>query len=512
MVKNYYITTPIYYVNDKPHIGHAYTSLACDMIARFKRLDGYKVKFLTGTDEHGQKVAKSAEKQGLPPQEFTDKLSASFRGLITSLNFSPDDFIRTTETRHKDTAQVFWQKLKENGYIYKGKYEGWYSIRDEAFYTKDELIEGKAPTGSKVEWTKEESYFFKLSAFQDKLLKFYEDNPDFIAPLSRKHEVISFVRGGKNYQAGNLKDLSISRTSFNWGIPLKDDPNHVMYVWLDALTNYLSALNYAKKDQSDYQAFWPASVHIVGKDILRFHAVYWPAFLMAANLPLPQRIFAHGWWTNEGEKISKSLGNVIDPLQLSDQFGVDQLRYFLMKHINFGSDGNFSKDELIRHINSDLANNLGNLVQRVLAMIHKNCASSLPKKVTITSSEQTLLDQAYNLLPKLRILIDKQDLSTYLEEVINLSSIANEYINTQAPWRLKASDPERLATILYSLSETIKVIAIYLQPIMPTSANKILTSLGLKAHSTDFFQLNSKLSLGQKLPDLQIIFPKVIEC
>ena len=512
MAKNYYITTPIYYVNDKPHIGHAYTSLACDITARFKRLDGYKVKFLTGTDEHGQKVEKSALANNQSPQEFTDRVSQTFRDLIKIMNFSPDDFIRTTEVRHKKTAQFFWQKLYDNGYIYKGEYEGWYSIRDEAFYSEDELVAGKAPSGAEVEWTKEESYFFKLSSFQDKLLEFYEQNPQFIEPLSRKHEVVSFVRGGKKYQAGSLQDLSISRTGFSWGIPIEKDNKHVMYVWLDALTNYLSALDYISDEVSaNYQDFWPADLHMVGKDILRFHAVYWPAFLMAVDLPIPKKIFAHGWWTNEGEKISKSLGNVIDPIALSAEFGVDQLRYFLMRHINFGNDGNFARKELIRYINSDLANNLGNLVQRVLSMIHKNCAGQIPIHSKLEIADENLLQKSYDLLPQLRALIEQQSFSIYLEKVISLSAFANEYINEQAPWQLKKTNLQRMNNVLYSLSEVIRVIAIYIKPFMPDSAEKILFQLGINNSNNSFTDLKQKIPVAQKLPDLQIIFPKVID-
>lgn len=510
MNKQYYITTPIYYVNDKPHIGHAYTSLACDIIARFKRLDGYQVKFLTGTDEHGQKVEKSAKKKRIKPQDFTDQVSQSFRDLINTMNFSPDDFIRTTEERHKLAASHFWKTLYNNGYIYKGEYSGWYSIRDESFYTENELVDGKAPTGAEVEWFEEETYFFKLSKFQDKLLNFYKNNPDFIAPKSRMNEVISFVQGGKKYQSGNLSDISISRTSFSWGIPVPDDNTHIMYVWLDALTNYLSALNYPDINNQLYKDFWPADLHIVGKDILRFHAVYWPAFLMAADLPLPNRIFAHGWWTNEGEKISKSIGNVIDPNNLIQKFGVDQIRYFLMKHIVFGNDGNYSQQEVIRHINSDLANNIGNLVQRVLTMIQKNFQGKIPNNDNLLDNDLKLLSSGYNLLPELQILIDQQNYNLYLEKVISLSSLANEYINTEAPWTLKKDNPQRMSNILYSLSETIRVIAIYLLPFMPDSAKKILDLLSVspKQQNFQYISKNHALKTGSILPIPTVIFPK----
>lgn len=340
MSKTFYITTPIYYVNDAPHIGHAYTTIASDVLARFKRLDGFEVMFLTGTDEHGQKIEKSAAKAGVDIQSFTDKFSETFRSLNKTLNISNDDFIRTTEPRHKKTVQEIWKKLLASGNIYLGSYSGWYAVRDEAFYAESEIVDGKAPTGAEVEWITEPSYFFKLSAWQDKLLKFYDDHPDFIAPTSRRNEVLSFVKGG-------LHDLSVSRTSFKWGIPIPNDEHHVMYVWLDALFNYYSAIH-----NEERQHFWPCDLHIVGKDILRFHAIYWPAFLMACNLPLPKRVYAHGWWTNDGEKISKSLGNTIDPVKLIEEFNLDYVRYFLMTEMPFGNDGNYSRSAFINKVNS----------------------------------------------------------------------------------------------------------------------------------------------------------------
>ena len=358
-----YLTTPIYYVNDKPHIGHGYTSIATDVMARFKRLEGVKVKFLTGTDEHGQKIQQSAQKAGMTPKAFTDQVSQTFRDMSHKLNLSNDDFIRTTEDRHYKAVHHLWDDLMEKGYIYLDSYSGWYAIRDEAFYQETELVDGKAPTGAEVEWVSEPSYFFKLSSFQERLLEYYKNNPDFIMPASRKNEVVKFVEGG-------LKDLSVSRTSFSWGIPVTKDPSHVMYVWFDALTNYLSALGYPN-NQENLQTLWPTCTHVVGKDILRFHTVYWPAFLMAADLPLPKRIVAHGWWTNEGQKISKSLGNTIDPLQLVQDYGLDTVRYFLLREMSFGQDGDFSKSALISRNNSDLANAYGNLVQRIFSFIYK---------------------------------------------------------------------------------------------------------------------------------------------
>ena len=391
-----FITTPIYYVNDSPHIGHAYTSLACDVLARFKRLDGHHVKFLTGTDEHGQKVEISAGKAEKDPQQFTDEVSQRFRDLAKLLNLSNDDFIRTTEKRHITSAQAMWKRLVDNGHITLGSYAGWYSVRDETYYTESDLVDGKAPTGAPVEWVEEPSYFFDLSKWQDKLLAHYEAHPDFIMPESRRNEIISFVKGG-------LKDLSVSRTSFRWGIPIPGDKKHVMYVWLDALVNYLSALGFPDIESEDFIEFWLREktdiIHIVGKDIVRFHAVYWPAFLMAADLPLPKHVVAHGWWTNEGQKISKSLGNVIDPVALVNEFGLDQTRYFLMREVPFGNDGNFSRNAMIHRINAELANNIGNLVQRTLSMISKNCNAAVPDltglpELAKVKGESSLLDSA----------------------------------------------------------------------------------------------------------------------
>ena len=380
----FYITTPIYYVNDAPHIGHAYTTIACDVMARFMRLDGHEVKFLTGTDEHGQKVDKAAKAAGRDPQEFTDEVSEHFRELVNTgnnlLNVTNDDFVRTTQDRHKKAAQEIWKRIDANGHIYKDNYGGWYAVRDEAYYQESELIEkdGKkvAPTGAEVEWVEEESYFFDLSKWQEKLLKFYDENPDFIVPKSRFNEVYSFVEGG-------LKDLSISRTTFDWGVHVPGDDAHVIYVWIDALTNYLTSTGFPDVESDEYKKFWEqgdiSPMHMVGKDIIRFHAVYWPAFLMAADLPLPKRIVAHGWWTIEGEKMSKSLGNVISPQEIVENYGLDQTRYFMMRAIPFGNDGDFSRRQLIETVNADLANNIGNLAQRTLSMIQKNCDGKVPE-------------------------------------------------------------------------------------------------------------------------------------
>ena len=502
---SYYITTPIYYVNDVPHIGHAYTTLACDAMARFKRLDGYQVLFLTGTDEHGQKVENAANDRGLAPKEFTDQVSQNFRDLLPILNVSNDDFIRTTEKRHKVSAQRIWQKLMDNGHIYLDKYSGWYSLRDEAYFTENELIDGKAPTGATVEWVEEESYFFDLSAWQEPLLEFYEKNPKFIAPRSRRNEVISFVKSG-------LRDLSISRTRFNWGISVPNDPKHIMYVWLDALTNYITAAGFPEENIPKYNQFWPADLHMVGKDILRFHAVYWPAFLMAAELELPKRVFAHGWWTNEGEKISKSIGNVIDPIELIQTFGLDQVRYFLLREVPFGNDGDFSQQSMIARINSDLSNDLGNLCQRVLSFVYKNGGQKIPQPMNELPEDQRLLQNAKDLIAKLREHFDSQEFNLALEKIWTVIGAANKYIDTQAPWALKKSNPERMNTVLYNLIEVLRYLAITTQPIIPKSANIMLDQLTVPANERSFKYLTStyKIKPGEKLEKPSPIFPRFV--
>ena len=504
--RKYYLTTPIYYVNDVPHIGHAYTTLACDVLARFKRLDGFDVLFLTGTDEHGQKVEKAAEAVDMKPQAFTDKVSQNFRDLLPFMNISNDDFIRTTETRHKAAAQAIWHRLMKNGHIYLDKYSGWYSVRDEAYFSEGELVDGKAPTGAPVEWVEEPSYFFDLSQWETKLLQFYKDNPDFIAPVSRRNEVVSFVSSG-------LRDLSISRTSFNWGIAVPDDEKHIMYVWLDALTNYITATGFPDEQQNLYRKFWPASLHMVGKDILRFHAVYWPAFLLAADLEPPKRVFAHGWWTNEGQKISKSLGNVIDPLQLIETYGLDQVRYFLMREVPFGNDGDFSKSGMVNRINSDLANDLGNLCQRVLSFVYKNCNATVPKNMGFTPDDSKLITHAYEILPKLREDYNSQLFNVALERVWGLVAASNKYIDEQAPWKLRKTDPDRMHTVLYTLLETIRCIGILLQPIMPGSSEKILNQLAVDTSKRSFAALNSNdcLEAGTSLQKPNPIFPRFEE-
>ena len=508
----YYLTTPIYYVNDAPHIGHAYTSLACDVLARFKRLDGFDVHFLTGTDEHGQKVEKSALAAGTEPQPFTDRVSQNFRDLAASMGFTNDDFIRTTEQRHVRASQALWRALKDNGHIYLGKYAGWYAVRDEAYYGEEELTSGPggtrlAPSGAEVEWVEEPSYFFDLSKWQDRLLAFYDDNPDFILPASRRNEVISFVTGG-------LNDLSVSRTSFKWGIPVPDDADHIIYVWLDALTNYITALGYPDQENELFSKYWRADLHMVGKDILRFHAVYWPAFLMAAGLEVPKRIFAHGWWTNEGRKISKSLGNIIDPMALVEKYGLDQVRYFLLREVPFGNDGDFSHRAMVGRLNADLANDLGNLAQRVLSMIARNCDGKLPPPEDAGGAGElevfAVLASAHGLPADVRAAMERQAFHEVLDAIWAVVRAANRAVDADAPWALRKTDPDRMASVLYILVEVMRHIAILLQPFMPGSMARLLDQLGVAEGAREFSNLgpDGALTPGTALPKPEGIFPR----
>ena len=507
----YYLTTPIYYVNDRPHIGHAYTTLACDVLARFKRLDGYDVHFLTGTDEHGQKVEKSAQKAGVDPQAFTDKVSQNFRRLAEDMNYSNDDFIRTTEERHIKSAQAIWRAIKDNGHIYLGSYSGWYAVRDEAFYAESELEENAngqkvAPSGAEVEWVEEPSYFFDLSKWQQPLLDFYDANPDFIGPDTRRNEVISFVEGG-------LKDLSVSRTSFNWGIPVPDDPDHIMYVWLDALTNYITAVGYPDEENPDLSKYWPADLHMVGKDIVRFHAVYWPAFLMAAGLAPPKRVYAHGWLLNKGEKMSKSLGNVVLPEDLVSQYGLDPVRYYLLREVSFGNDGYISHETMVSRINGDLANDIGNLAQRSLSMIAKNCDGAVPAPGAFTEDDEKLLSAAHGVVEKVRSEFDRQAFHRGLEAIWQVVSDANRYVDAQAPWALRKTDPPRMGTVLYVLAETIRHLGILIQPVMPQSATNMLDQLDIAPDARSFAHLgpDHALTAGTALPKPSPVFPRYVD-
>ena len=507
--KNYYITTPIYYPSGKPHMGHAYSSIIADVIARYKRLEGYNVHFLTGTDEHGLKIQREAEKNKKDTQIFCNEISMKFKELTKILNLSNNDFIRTTEKRHYSSVEDLWNKLVNSGDIYLDKYKGWYSVSDEAYYDNDEIEDRDGTkiaksSGSKVEWVEEESFFFKLSSWSKKLLDHYKSNPDFILPKSRSNEVIKFVEKG-------LKDLSVSRTSFSWGIPVPKNQKHVIYVWLDALTNYLSAVNYPNTSSDLYKKFWPADLHIIGKDILRFHAIYWPAFLMAAKLPLPKRIFGHGWILSDEKKMSKSLGNILDPVDIINNYGIDQLRYYLIKEVSLGNDGNVSLENLKNCINNDLANNYGNLCQRVFSFIKKNCKNKIPKRNSLIKKEETLTIKLKKDVEKLNELINKQDLNNYIKQVIDYSFDSNKYFNDSEPWSLKKTDPNKMESVLYSIVEQIKNISILLLPIIPTSANKILDTINIKKDLRNISEINQNNSLNhdKELGNIEILFKKV---
>jgi len=508
MNKDYYITTPIYYPSARPHMGHAYSSIIADFFARFKRIDGYNVHFLTGTDEHGLKIQRAAEKNNTDPLIFCNEISKTFRDLSKTLNLSNTDFIRTTEDRHKKTVQYIWSELEKNNNIYLSKYSGWYSVSDEAFYNDDEISEKDnikiaISSGSPVEWIEEESYFFRLSKWQDKLLDYYEKNLEFISPKSRKNEVVNFVKSG-------LKDLSISRKAFSWGIKVPGNPEHVIYVWLDALTNYISALNYPDTNDNLFKKFWPASVHLIGKDILRFHAVYWPAFLMAANITLPKKIFGHGWILSGDEKMSKSKGNILDPLEIIEMYGLDPLRYYLIKEVSFGNDGNISKDKLEDCINSDLANNYGNLCQRVTAFAEKNCSLKIPSNKMLNDEDFKLLNKFTENLSILRNEIDKQNINFYIDFIVNALFEANKYFNDQEPWK-KKDDKERLEAIVYTALEIIRKISFMLYPIIPDSIEKALKIFNLKPVDIIFetISVHTLLKPGDDINKIGILFKKI---
>ena len=508
MNKNFYITTPIYYPSAKPHMGHAYSSIIADFFARFKKIDGFKVHFLTGTDEHGLKIQRAAEKKNIKTLDFCNEISLTFKDLSKTLNLTNTDFIRTTEKRHKKSVQYFWNELEKNGEIYLSKYSGWYSVSDEAFYGNDEIedVDGKKiaiSSKSAVEWVDEESYFFKLSKWQKPLLDFYKKNPDFIAPESRKNEVISFVKGG-------LKDLSVSRKTFSWGIGVPNNKDHVIYVWLDALTNYISALNFPDKDDKLFKDFWPASIHLIGKDILRFHAVYWPAFLLAAKIDLPKKVYGHGWILSGDEKMSKSKGNILDPLEIIEKYGLDPLRYYLMKEVSFGNDGNISQDRLEDCINSDLANNYGNLCQRVSAFTIKNCDGKIPKKIDFQKDDLEILDSYKKNLEKIRERIDNQDINFYINFIVNSLFEANKYFNDQEPWK-KKEDLIRLNTIVYTTLEIVRKIRFLLYPIIPESSIKALKIFNINEDKINISSIenNDFLSNIDKINKIDILFKKI---
>ena len=509
MREKFYVTTPIFYPNGVPHIGHAYTAIATDVLARFQRLDGKEVFFLSGTDEHGQKMQQTAAKEGITPIELADRNSAVFRKMLSVLNCSNDDFIRTTEERHRISVQHLWDRMVANGDIYLDTYGGWYSVRQEAFFDEGETTLGedgvrREPLGSPVEWVEEESYYFRLSAYGDKLLALYENNPDFVGPNERRNEVASFVKSG-------LRDLSVSRTTFDWGIKVPGNDGHVMYVWVDALTNYITAAGYPDTDNPRW-AYWPAT-HIIGKDIVRFHAVYWPAFLMSAGVELPKRVFAHGFLYNRGEKMSKSVGNVIDPFSMVEHYGLDQVRYFFMREVPFGQDGSYSHDAIVNRTNADLANDLGNLAQRSLSMIGKNCEGKVPEPGVLNSDDQAILDMADSALVTARAAMAEQSIHTAVAATFAVVAEANRYFAGQEPWALKKTDPARMATVLFTTAEVIRRIAIQCQAVIPQSAAKLLDLVAVGEDQRTFAHAGSSGALvaGTLLPSPTGVFPRYVE-
>ncbi|NVO14033.1 MAG: methionine--tRNA ligase [Rhodoplanes sp.] len=509
--KRFYVTTAIAYPNGAPHIGHAYEVIATDAIARFMRLDGYDVHFLTGTDEHGQKMVQTAAKEGLTSRELADRNVALFQAMDARLNCSNDDFIRTTEPRHHASSKAIWERMAANGDIYMSKYSGWYSVRDEAFYAEKETTVGddkvrRGPNGSPVDWVEEESWFFRLSAYQQKLLDLYERVPDFVLPKERLNEVASFVRGG-------LQDLSISRTTFDWGIPVPGDEKHIMYVWVDALTNYITGVGFPDTEGEMFRRWWPADLHVIGKDIVRFHAVYWPAFLMSAGVAVPRRVFSHGFLFNRGEKMSKSVGNVIDPFALADAYGVDPLRYFFLREVPFGQDGNYSHEAIVARINADLANDLGNLAQRSLSMLAKAFGGVLPTPGDFTDNDNTILSAADALVEKAREAMATQQIHQMLNAVWAVVADANRYFAGEAPWALAKTDPARQGTVLYVTAEVLRQVAILAQPVMPTASAKLLDTLAVPVDARDFSHLggHERIAPGSQLPAPSPVFPRWIE-
>ncbi|MCV3208247.1 methionine--tRNA ligase [Mesorhizobium sp. YC-39] len=506
----FYITTAISYPNGKPHIGHAYELIATDALARFQRLDGKQVFFLTGTDEHGIKMLQTAKRESVSPRELADRNSADFKRMAVALNASNDDFIRTTEKRHYAASQAIWKAMAANGDVYKGGYAGWYSVRDEAYYGEEETEVRPdnvryGPQGTPVEWVEEESYFFRLSAYQDRLLSLYESQPDFIGPAERRNEVMSFVKSG-------LKDLSISRTTFDWGVPVPGDDKHVMYVWVDALTNYITGVGYPDEKADDWR-FWPADAHIIGKDIVRFHAVYWPAFLMSAGIPLPKRVFGHGFLFNRGEKMSKSVGNVVDPFTMIEHYGLDQVRYFFLREVPFGQDGSYSHEAIVNRTNADLANDLGNLAQRSLSMIAKNCGGVVPKRGELADADKAILDQATAALAMARKAMAEQGIHLALAAIFGVVAEANRYFAGQEPWALRKADPARMETVLWTTAEVIRRVGLLCQPFIPGAAAKLLDILAVPADSRDFAHVAEDHALvpGTALPAPQPVFPRYVE-
>ncbi len=505
------ITTAISYPNGEPHLGHAYEAMAADTLARFKRLDGHAVFFLTGVDAHGLKMQQTAVKAGISPRELAEGNTVKFRDMLSAMNVVPDDFISTMELRHHEAVAEIWRRMEKAGDIYLAGYKGWYSVRDEAFYAESETVvvtDGVriGPQGTPVEWTEEQTYFFRLSKYQDRLLKLYEEQPDFVMPPERRNEVMGFVKGG-------LQDLSISRTTFDWGVPVPGAPGHIVYVWVDALTNYITAAGFPKLRSKAWKDRWPASVHIIGKDIVRFHAVYWPAFLMSAKLPLPERVFCHGLLFSKGEKMSKSVGNVIAPKDMADMYGADQMRYFFLREVPFGQDGHYTHEAIVNRVNADLANNFGNLAQRSLSMIAKNCGGVIPTPGDFTEADTALLGAAAALLPQCRDAMDRQAIHKSLEAIWHVVGEANRYFDIQAPWGLKKTDPARMGTVLYVTAEVIRQIAILVQPYVPQSAPKLLDQLGVLKTDRNFSAIDPRHALkpGTTLAAPEPVFPRYIE-
>ena len=507
----FYVTTAISYPNGVPHIGHAYEAITTDAIARFERLDGKDVLFLTGTDEHGLKMKQTADKEGLTPRALADRNASRFVEMVEALGLSHDDFIRTTEPRHYEACAELWRRMEAAGDIFKKNYGGWYSVRQEAYFNESETevrdgVRVETQNGTEVAWKEEETFFFRLSAYQDKLLAHYEANPDFLLPPERRNEVVSFVKMG-------LEDLSISRTTLDWGIPVPGAPGHVMYVWIDALNNYVTATGLLNAGDNPRKHFWPADVHVIGKDIVRFHAVYWPAFLMSAGLPLPKRVFGHGFVLNKGEKMSKSVGNVVDPFDLVKAYGRELLRFFFLREVMFGQDGNYSPEAIANRINADLANNLGNLAQRSLSMIYKNCDGKIPVPSAFTAEDQAILARADGLYKIVRAEMDRQALTKYLDAVWSVVSDANQYFAAEEPWAKKKTDPARMGTILYVTAEVVRQFAILAQPAMPDACNKLLDLMAVPADARTFAYLGERGRLvgGTAIPEPQGVFPRYVD-
>ena len=505
----FYLTTAIVYPNGRPHIGHAYELIASDAIARFFRLEGREVYFQTGSDEHGIKMMQTARDLGITPKELADQNAQVFIDMGEALDCSADRFIRTTEEAHKQACQAIWQKMEANGDIYKDSYSGWYSVRDEAYYDESETEkreDGKryGPQGTEVEWVDEESYFFRLSSYGDKLLALYEEQPEYIGPRERKNEIVSFVKSG-------LRDLSVSRTTFDWGVPVPGDEKHVMYVWVDALTNYITGVGYPDMDSDSFKKFWPADAHIIGKDITRFHAIYWPAFLMSANIELPKRVFGHGFVLNKGEKMSKSGGNSLDPFDLANEYGVDQIRYFLLREVPFGNDGSYSHEAIVNRVNADLANDLGNLAQRSLSMVFKNLDGKLDAPQSLSAEDEAILAQADGMLAACRVAMESFAIHKMTAAIWDVVAEANRYFAGQEPWALKKTDPERMAAVLYVTAEIVRQVAILAQPIVPKSANALLDLLKVDAGNRQFADIATRLPSGLVIDKPKGVFPRYVE-